>query len=107
MVLTVKDFLDTWMSRAHPLVTVDIGAEMGLLTMAVGTDALFGNNLGPQAVRVREAWRLVMDHLVGRMLNPFRLPEQVPIPTHLAYQKSLGLLNETIYNVISNHRASA
>jgi hypothetical protein len=107
MVLTVKDFLDTWMSRAHPLVTVDIGAEMGLLTMAVGTDALFGNNLGPQAVRVREAWPLVMDHLVGRMLNPFRLPEQVPIPTHLAYQKSLGLLNETIYNVISNHRASA
>jgi cytochrome P450 len=107
MVITVRNFLDTWMSRAHSRVTFDVGAEMGLLTIAVVTDALFGNKLGEQAVRVREAWPRVMDHLVGRMLNPFQLPERFPIPNHLEYRKSLGLLNETIYSLISNHRLSA
>jgi cytochrome P450 len=106
MVITIKGFVATWSNRAGPRHTLDIGQEMGLLTIAVVTDALFGNDLGRQAVRVREAWPRVMDHLVGRMLNPFRLPDRLPIPDHLAYQKSLGLLNETVYSLIVNHRLS-
>jgi cytochrome P450 len=106
MVITIKDFVDTWSSQARPRLTLDIGDEMGLLTIAVVTDALFGNDLGQQAARVREAWPRVMDHLVGRMLNPFRLPDRLPIPHHLEYQKSLGLLNETVYRLIANYRLS-
>lgn len=106
MVITIRNFVDTWSSRARPGLTLDIGDEMGLLTIAVVTDALFGNDLGQQAVRVREAWPRVMDHLVARMLNPFRLPDRLPIPHHLEYQRSLGLLNETVYSLITHHRLS-
>ena len=104
---SVRNFLDTWASRVHSPTTMDIGVEMGLLTIGVVTDTLFGNSLGSQAARVREAWPRVMDHLVSRMLNPFRLPERIPFPHHREYHRSLGLLNETIYSLISNHRRSA
>jgi cytochrome P450 len=107
MVVTIRDFLETWTGRAHSPITVDVGAEMGLMTISVVTDTLFGNSLGNQAVRVREAWPQVMDHLVNRMLNPFRLPDRFPLANHRQYHKSLGLLNETIYGLISNHRRSA
>jgi len=106
MVVTVKHILDTWNIRARSRATLDIGSEMGLLTLAVVNDALFGNNIGGQAMRVREAWPVVMDHLVRRMVNPFRLPDQLPTPKHLQYYKSLRLLNETIYGLISNQRVS-
>jgi cytochrome P450 len=106
MVITVRNFLDTRHGQAPTRVTVDIGSETALLTMAVVTNTLFGNNIGEQAVRVREAWPRVMEHLVARMVNPFQLPDRVPIPNNRQYQKSLGFLNETIARFISNGRAS-
>ena len=105
MVITVKNFLNQWNIPAHSQVTLDIGSEMGLLTLAVVSESLFGKKMGEQAMRVREEWPLVMDHLVGRMVNPFRLPDRLPTRSNLQYQKSLRLLNETIYSLISNHRA--
>lgn len=105
MVATVKNFLDQRNIPADSKVTLDIGSEMGLLTLAVVSESLFGKKMGEQAMRVREKWPLVMDHLVGRLVNPFRLPDRLPTRSNLQYQKSLRLLNETIYGLISNHRA--
>src|ERR1700752_2063080 len=104
MVLTMKNFIDAWNVRTQSNAIMNMGSEMGLLTMAVVTDALFGNNIGEQATHVRDAWPLVMDHLVSRMTNPFHLPDLIPIPGNLQYRKSLRLLNETIYGLISNYR---
>ena len=106
MVITIRNFLDAWDRRSPARVTMDIGSEMGLLTITVVTNTLFGNNIGEQAVRVREAWPRVMDHLVHRMVNPFRLPDRFPLPNHVQYHRSLEVLNKTISRLISSHRVS-
>lgn len=104
---TIKNFLHSWESGIGNQATIDIGAEMGLMTLSVVTESLFGTKMGERAVHVRDAWPQVMDHLVGRMFNPVRLPDQLPIRGNRQYQKSLGLLNDAIYSLISEHRAAA
>jgi cytochrome P450 len=106
MAVTIRNFLEGWETRASAKATLDIGAEMGLLTLGVVSESLFGTKMGERAVHVRDAWPQVMDHLVGRMVNPVKVPEQLPFYGNRQYQKSLGLLNEAIYTLISEHRAA-
>ncbi len=106
MVVTMANFLERWDVRVHSQATQDIGAEMGLLTLEVVSESLFGTKIGERAARVRDAWPVVLDHMVDRMVNPLRLPERLPINGNRQYQKSLGLLNETIYSLISEYRVA-
>jgi len=106
MSTTIDHFLEGWETRVGAQATLNIGDEMGLMTLRVVTESLFGTAMGERAVRVRDAWPQVMDHLVGRMFSPLRVPEQLPSRGNRQYQKSLGLLNEAIYTLISEHRAA-
>ncbi len=107
MAVTLKNFLDQWETRVGAQATLDIGAEMGLMTLNVVSESLFGTKMGERAAHVRDAWPQVMDHLVGRMFNPLKVPEQLPLYGNRQYQKSLGLLNEAVYTLISEHRAAS
>ena len=105
MVVTIRNFMTQWETRIDNAATIDIGTEMGLMTLSVVTESLFGTQMGEWAVRVRDAWPLVMDHLVGRMVNPLHVPERLPVYGNRQYQKSLALLNNAIYMLITEHRA--
>jgi len=107
MAVTIKNFLEQWEIRVGSKATIDIGAEMGLITLSVVSESLFGTKMGDRATQVRDAWPLVMDHLVWRIFNPLRVPEHLPLYGNRRYQKSLGLLNESIYSLISEHRTAA
>ena len=107
MVVTIKNFIEKWEKDIGDGATLDIGAEMGLMTLRVVTESLFGTHLGERAAHVRDAWPQVMDHLIGRVFNPLQVPEQLPLYGNRQYQKSLGLLNDAIYTLISDHRAAA
>jgi cytochrome P450 len=107
MAVTIRNFIEDWETRVGDEANLDIGAEMGLMTLSVVSESLFGTKMGERAVHVRDAWPQVMDHLVGRMFNPVKVPEQLPFYGNRKYQKSLGLLNEAIYTLISEHRAAA
>jgi len=107
VVITIHNFLEQWEIRVGAHATLDIGREMGLMTLGVVSESLFGTKMGERAARVRDAWPLVMEHLVGRMVSPLRLPEQLPTRGNRQYQKSLGLLNEAIFTLISENRAAA
>jgi cytochrome P450 len=107
MVTTMTHFLDGWDQRVRAQSVQDVGAEMGLFTLEVVSQALFGAKIGDRAARVRDAWPQVMEHMVRRLVNPLRLPEQLPVFWNRPYKKSLGLLNDTIYSLISEHRANS
>ena len=107
MAATITNFLEHWEAYVGSQANLDIGAEMGFMTLRVVTESLFGTNMEEQAVRVRTAWPLIMDHLIGRIFNPIRVPEQLPTYGNRQYQKSLELLNGAIYSLISEHRATS
>jgi len=107
MAVTIRNFIVQWETCIDSTATLDIGTEMGLLTLSVVTESLFGTKMGKWALRVRDAWPLVMDHLVGRMVNPLRVPEQLPVYGNRQYQKALALLNNAIYMLITEHRAGS
>ena len=106
MVVTIQDFLARWQARVDSQAVQDIGAEMGLLTLAVVCESLFGTRIGERAAYVRDAWPQVLDHLVKRMVNPLHLPENIPVHGNRQYRQSLDLLNETIYSLISDYRTT-
>lgn len=106
MTLTVKNFIEKWDARIDRTATVNIGDEMGLMTLGVVSESLFGTKMGQRAIEVRDAWPLVLDHMVARMLNPLRVPEQIPSPGNRQYKRSLGTLNDAVYSLIAAHRAA-
>lgn len=105
MTETVKNFIEKWDMEIDRSATVNIGDEMGLMTLGVVSESLFGTKMGERAIRVRDAWPLVLDHMVARMLNPLRVPEQIPSPGNVRYRNSLAMLNEAVYSLIADHRA--
>lgn len=105
MTQTIQNFIDKWDDAIDSQATLDIGNEIGLLTLRVVTESLFGTQMGERAVLVRDAWPQVLDHLAKRIFTPLRLPEKLPTPGNLQYKKSLGLLNETVFSLITEHRA--
>lgn len=105
MTQTIQNFVEKWDARIHQETTLNIGDEMGLMTLGVVSESLFGTKMGERAILVRDAWPLVLDHMVARMLNPIRIPEQIPSPGNRQYKKSLGMLNDAVYSLIADHRA--
>ena len=107
MAVTIRNFQEHWETQVGDGATVDIGAEMGLMTLRVVSESLFGTKMGERALHVRDAWPRVLEHLVGRVFNPLRLPDELPLYGNRQYQKSLGLLNDAVYTLISDHRAAS
>jgi len=107
MAATIRNFMDQWETRTDNAATFDIGKEMGLMTLSVVTESLFGTQLGDWATRVRDAWPLVMEHLAERMVNPLRIPERLSMFGNRQYQKSLDLLNYAVHMLIAEHRTES
>ena len=107
MTLTIQNFVEKWDARIDKQTTLNIGDEMGLMTLGVVSESLFGTKMGERAIQVRDSWPVVLDHLVARMLNPIRVPDQIPSPGNRQFKKSLGALNDAVYTLISDHRAGS
>lgn len=106
MEMTIKNSLDQLEIRVATTATLDIGREMGLMTLRIVTESLFGTNMGEWAIRIRDAWPLVLDHIARRLINPLPLPGQLYANGNRQYQKSLAILNDAINMLISTHRAA-
>lgn len=87
--------------------TLDAHEAMTELTLRIATETLFGTDASDSATLVRDALRLMMNEF-PHMLTPFgSLRQRLPLPATRRFWKSRAMLDEIVYDLIAQRRATA
>ncbi len=85
----------------------DIHDEMTKLTLDVVSSALLSTTVSGDFRKVSEAISVIMRGMFGRTQSLLRLPYWMPTPKHINMKRHRKLLDDTIYKIIDDRRASA
>jgi len=84
----------------------DLHQDMMELTLRIVAKLLFGVEVGEQTQRVSHALNLLMKHSSGiRMILP-PIVRYLPLPTLIRMRRAISRLDETVYTIIRQRRAS-
>jgi cytochrome P450 len=86
--------------------TLDISQEMMSLTLAIVGKTLFDADVEGEAKEIGKALSEIM-HMFDRMTTPFPwLLELLPLPSNRRFAKARARLDETMYRIINERRAT-
>ncbi|MBD2292941.1 cytochrome P450 [Anabaena sphaerica FACHB-251] len=105
MVDYTKRMLKNW----HEGESRDIHEDMMHLTLEVVAKTLFGTELIAEVKQVEKAMQVSIEYFETRNSNMllYFLPDWVPIPLNLRYQKAVQQFDNLIYRIIQQKRESA
>jgi cytochrome P450 len=86
--------------------TVDIAQEMKRLTLAIAGKTLFNADVESEANESGDALTIAMDEWRTRVLPFSELFDKLPLPGNRRLQRAQNRLDETVYRIINEHRAS-
>jgi cytochrome P450 len=86
--------------------TVDIAQEMKRLTLAIAGKTLFNADVESEANEIGDALTIAMDEWRTRVLPFSELFDKLPLPGNRRLQRAQNRLDETVYRIINEHRAS-
>ncbi|MUL36914.1 cytochrome P450 [Gloeocapsopsis dulcis] len=101
MVTYANRLLDSWQDGSIR----DLHQDMMSLTSQVVSKALFNIDIAGEISGVQAALNAVMD-FNAKLSNQYLLPIWVPTPSNLRYQKAIQQLDEIVYDIIDQRRAS-
>jgi cytochrome P450 len=103
MVATTAALLDTWQVGD----TRDIHGEMIELTLRIVARALFDTDVGEDLALIRRSNRVVTEHFRSRLFTLLiLLPDGVPTPGNLRYRRAVRDLDQLVYRIVAERRAS-
>jgi cytochrome P450 len=102
MVGYAEQMLETWSDGE----VRNVHADMMALTMRIVGKTLFDSELTGNEADVGRAFDDVVEEIARRFRRPFLIPDFVPIPGNVRYSRGVRRLNELIYALIEDHRAS-
>src|SRR5215831_5159506 len=82
----------------------DVHDEMMGLTMRIVTRTLFGTDVDAQVEEVGAAFDVAIRQIAIRFRRPFFVPDWVPIPSNLAYDRAVRRLDALVYPMIRQRR---
>ena len=96
------DATERWLDRWHDGETRAINDEMMGLTLQIVAKTLFNAEVTDEVAAIGAATETILTHIQSRIENLalFFLPDSVPTPGNLRYQRAVRRLEETIYRVI-------
>ncbi|HYW04516.1 MAG TPA: cytochrome P450 [Gammaproteobacteria bacterium] len=100
MTARTADRLTGW----HGGEVVDVHAEMGVLTLSIAADALFGTDLSDLAPQVGVALAAFMDAFERMMTAAFPLPLSLPTPAGLRARRAVATLDRIVHELIRRRR---
>lgn len=95
-----------WESKVHNRQPVDVYSEMTGLTLNILGKSLFATDLSRETSGIKEAVSYLLRYTDQRVRAVVRMPERLPTPSRRRYEDSLANLDELIYRIISESRAS-
>ena len=106
VVPATQAMLERWQRVEREGKPVDIDAEMMRLTLEIVGKALFSIDLSRDAARLTQAVLTALDHIIYRARNLIVPPDSFPTLRNLRFRRALRTLNETVYAMIAERRAS-
>src|SRR5437762_11795588 len=85
----------------------DVHQDMMRLTSRIASRTLLGIDVGAEVEEIEPALELIIKEIAVRFRRPFPIPDSVPTPRNLRYRAAIHRLNDLIYRVIRERRASA
>jgi cytochrome P450 len=103
MVECVERMLDGWRDGE----TRDIHSDMMRVTMEIVVRTLFGSDVSAgDAVAVSDAFNVTIEQIAIRFRRPMKIPDWIPIPSNVKFNRSVRELDRLIYGFIRARRAS-
>jgi len=103
---TITDFSQQAAARWQEGEVRDLHQEMMELTLRIVAKVLFAVEVGQQTERVSHALNLLMKHSSGiRMILP-PVIRYIPLPTLVRMRRAINRLDDTVYEIIRQRRAS-
>ena len=102
MVEAISETLDTWEPLSKNGDQVDLGGQMGEITINTITRTMFGKGTVPKS-QVKEI-NLHIKHMVdyiGQTLYSTMLPKWVPIPGHAEFERDQKAIKQTVNQIIA------
>jgi cytochrome P450 len=100
------DYTERMLDRWRTGDTVDMHKEMMRLTLEIVAKALFDADVGGQAAGVGQALEIGMANFVQRWKRLYPIPSWIPTPGNLRANRWVRRLDEIIYGLIKERRAS-
>ncbi len=98
--------MDRWKAFAKTGEVIDLATEFQRLAMESIARALFGTGVPQEKIHsIIEAFKVSLQFTTSRTLNPFDIPESLPIPSNIRFKKAVGVMDETVYGMIRAERA--
>jgi len=86
--------------------TIDVAAAMMKLTLAIAGKTMFNADLEGEAVELGGALTVANRYAIDQVSSFLPLPIGWPTPRNLRARKAIARLNQTVYRVITERRAS-
>lgn len=86
--------------------TVDFAEETMRVTLEIVAKTLFDSEVGNEAEEIGEALTVCLEYVSGAVQSLVPLPPDLPTPGNLRYKRAVARLDETIYRMIRERRAS-
>jgi len=86
--------------------TVDFAEETMRVTLEIVAKTLFDAEVGGEAEEIGEALTACLEYIIGSVQSIVPVPPQVPTPAARRYKRGVARLDETIYRMIRERRAS-
>jgi cytochrome P450 len=103
MVERTEKMLDTWRDGQ----TRDLHADMMRVTMEIVVRTLFGSDVADDdAVAVGDAFNVVIEQIAIRFRRPFKIPNWIPIPSNVKFNRAIRELDRLMYSFIRARRAT-
>ncbi|GAC1357274.1 MAG: cytochrome P450 [Polyangiales bacterium] len=85
---------------------LDVASEMMSLTLEIVGKTLFDAEVGAEAVEIGEALTAAMEHIIESLNSLVPIPRSWPTPRNRRNARAVARLDETIYRMIRERRAS-
>jgi cytochrome P450 len=85
---------------------VDFAEETMRLTLDIVAKTLFDSEIEGEAAEIGAALTACLEYIIGSVQSIVPVPPQVPTPGTLRYKRAVARLDETIFRIIRERRAS-
>lgn len=102
----IVDYTERMLATWQEGETCDIHEEMKRLTLAVVTKTLFDTDVAGEAKELSDALEVVMEQHTARRRLSFLIPETIPTPSNLRFERAVRRLDVIIYSIIRHRRAT-
>ena len=100
----MRVMLDRWAEHAERGESLDVSAEMTLLTLSIIVDALFGVELGPRTRDLTRALMVLLDDLGAMGCTQLNTPLTFSASSRVRFQTAMRTVDEVVATIIEKRR---